>query len=89
MSTTKKQNTGNSPAVLVRSFKGEPAKLLAINAGNGLVEVANAELSASIRVRASSVYKFAEDVYRKLVAAFQRGDNNGLKRLWERATPFA
>jgi hypothetical protein len=53
------------------------------------VEVGNETGSASIRVRSSCVYTFAEDIYRKLMAAFKANDMEGLNKLWSRATPFA
>ena len=89
MATAKDAFFENRPTVLVRAFRDQPAKLVAVSSGRGLVEVANATTGTSIRVQAGSVYRYKDNEFRRMVEAFENGDLASLNALWEKAQPFA
>lgn len=78
----------NRPTVIVRSYKGRPARLKALSEKDGLVEVAGQDDSATIRLPSSVVFKFRESFFHKLCAAFKEGDCKELERLWSQGEPF-
>ena len=88
MSTENVTQGEDFPLVMVRAFKEEPVRLLAVGLRNETVEVSGEDRSASIFFPLGSVYRFDERLFRQLHSAYIAHDNKRLRRLWSEAERF-
>ncbi len=71
--------------VIVRSFRNEPVKLRVLSVREDAVEVAGSDPSRSIGYPRRLVYRFDEELFDQLRAAFAAGDRQRLDALWRKA----
>lgn len=76
------------PEVLVRAFRGFPARLRAVADLGGAVEVVGKDESRSLGMPYSEVYQFDYGLFQSLESAFNAGDGEQLESLWKKARGF-
>ncbi|HKC82906.1 MAG TPA: hypothetical protein VKD46_02795, partial [bacterium] len=71
--------------VLARAFADEPVRLRAVRVADGVVEVAGEDAALSIGWPPAFAYRFDAALFGRLRAAYDRGDQATLTRLWGKA----
>ena len=74
--------------VIVKGFRGEPARLKAEGIENFLVLLVGNDGKTQTKLKAKYVYCHDEELYLKLKNAFDSGDTDKLSREWQCAKPI-
>ena len=89
MSTTQIARRENRGKVIARAFGSEPIALEVVGEVPGGVEVARPGThSSTIGFPAGDVFVWNAAAYKRLRAAFERGENARLAKLWKSARPY-
>ena len=75
----------STPFVLVRSFDGEPRRIVRGRASTSKVEVSDDTGHFSIWFPKESVYRWDETLSQRLEAAYKEGERSTLDGLWRMA----
>lgn len=87
MSRTVSAEVQNTNA-LVRAYQDEPVVLIARARVGEALELEVVESGNAVYFPADDVYRFSEDQFAALRAAFQSGDRERLAALWDKADRF-
>lgn len=76
-------------SVMVRAYRNEPVKLAAVGAAPGAVLVAGGDPGKAIGFPVGAVFRLDLDLFGRLRAAFDAGDQARLEEFWRAAEPFS
>jgi hypothetical protein len=82
------QESGSTP-VIVRSFRDEPVRMRVVSTSDDSVDVAREGSDATLGMAIGYVYKFQEELFRRLRELFVSGDAEALRREWKTAAPYS
>jgi hypothetical protein len=89
MSSVKQNEVGRNSLVIGRAFGDEPIVLIPISDWGAAIEVRREGDRDSIGFSKESVYRFDQDLFNGLRAAFGNSDRKTLLKLWNNAAHYA
>jgi hypothetical protein len=75
-----------SDYVIIRAFKDEPVKLIAVGFRESAVDAIGSDPSMPMPFHLERAYRFNESMFKDMRAAFEAGQSDKLKSLWARAS---
>jgi len=82
------EKTKKLQPVIVKGFRGEPARLDAVNIGKNFIIVVGKSGKTQMKLKDKYVYQYNEETYQKLRNAFDSNNSEILEQEWQKAKPI-